>query len=76
MVTSFDSFLSWEGTTQDTIDFKRIYVDMAGDLVAGAVRDALANYQLRPAQEQSAPGDEDPKLAARLDAQLDDFFKE
>lgn len=43
------------------------------DLVAGAVRDALAGYQLKLAQEQAAPGDEDPELAARLDAQLDDF---
>jgi len=43
------------------------------DLVAGAVRDALAGYQLKLAQEQTTPGDEDPELAARLDAQLGDW---
>ena len=46
MVTSFDSFLSWEGTTRDTIDFKRIYVDMAGDLVAGLLLSQLVYWHL------------------------------
>ena len=70
------------GESQEVVIRDAVIAAMGGelarlpDLVAGAVRDALANYQLRPAQEQSAPGDEDPKLAARLDAQLDDFFKE
>jgi len=44
------------------------------NLVTGAVRDALASYQFAPRQAERAPGDEDPELAARLDAQLDDFF--
>jgi hypothetical protein len=42
-------------------------------VVAEAVKEALANYQLSPAQERQAAGDEDPELAARLDAQLDDW---
>ena len=50
--------------------------DRLPDLVAGAVRDALAGYQLKLAQEQTTPGEEDPELAARLDAQLDEFFKD
>ncbi len=45
------------------------------DVVAVAVRDALVGYQLAPAQERE-PGVEDPELAARLDAQLDDLFGE
>ncbi|RLC73211.1 MAG: hypothetical protein DRJ03_23390 [Chloroflexi bacterium] len=45
------------------------------DVVAVAVREALAGYQLTPAQERES-GPEDPELAARLDAQLDDLFGE
>lgn len=43
-------------------------------IVAEAVRDALAAYRLSPAQGVQPSGEEDPELAARLDAQLDDFF--
>lgn len=42
-------------------------------VVAEAVKEALANYQLSPMQERQAAGDEDPELAARLDAQIDDW---
>ena len=42
-------------------------------VVAEAVRDALAAYQLSPAQERLTSNDEDPDLAARLDAQLEDW---
>lgn len=42
-------------------------------IVAEAVREALAAYQLSPAREPVATGEEDPELAARLDAQLADF---
>lgn len=31
----FSEFLLWERATLDTIDFKKVYVDMADDLVAG-----------------------------------------
>jgi len=70
------------GASQEAVIKDAVIAAMGGELarlpnlVAGAVRDALANYQLRPAQEQAAPGDEDPELAARLDAQLDEFFKD
>ena len=43
-------------------------------VVASAVREALANYQLAPTPERE-PGQENPELAARLDAKLDDFFE-
>lgn len=46
------------------------------DIVAGAVREALAAHRLVPAASESAPDGEDPELAARLDAQLDDFFED
>jgi Arc/MetJ-type ribon-helix-helix transcriptional regulator len=45
-------------------------------LVAEAVREALAAYRLSPVQEQPSYGEEDPEQAARLEAQLDDFFGE
>ncbi len=43
------------------------------DVVAAVVRETLAAYRLAPAGEPEL-GTEDPELAARLDAQLDDFF--
>ena len=39
-------FLAWEKTTRDTVDFKRIYVDMAGDLVAGLMLSQLVYWCL------------------------------
>lgn len=42
-------------------------------VVAEAVKEALANYQLSPAQERQAVGDEDPELAARLDSQAEEW---
>ena len=44
------------------------------DVVASAVREALAGYRLPSAEVEREPGAEDPELAARLDAQLDEFF--
>jgi hypothetical protein len=41
-------FLTWEKTTRDTVDFKRIYVDMAGDLVAGLMLSQLVYWCLLP----------------------------
>jgi hypothetical protein len=42
-------------------------------VVTAAVREALEDYQLSPA-DNKGPGSEDPELASRLDAQLDEFF--
>jgi len=46
------------------------------DVVACAVREALSSYRFAPAEADREPGAEDPELAARLDAQLEDFFSE
>lgn len=43
----FGEFLSWEETTQDTIDFKKIYVDMAdGDPIAGIALSQIVFWHL------------------------------
>jgi hypothetical protein len=42
----FQKFLSWEKTTHDTIDFKRIYVDMAGDILAGLALSEIMYWHL------------------------------
>ena len=50
-----------------------------GDLqamVKAAVREALSSYQLTMAASQAQGSAEDPELAARLDAGLDEFFGE
>jgi hypothetical protein len=53
-----DDFLSWERTTRDTIDFKKIYVDMAGgDLVAGLLLSQIVYWHL--------PGEHGSKLRVR-----------
>lgn len=40
------SFLQWESITRDTIDFKKAYVDMAGDLIAGLMLSQIVFYYL------------------------------
>jgi hypothetical protein len=44
------------------------------ETVMAAVREALANYRIPVASEYA--GEEDPELAAILDAQLGEFFEE
>jgi hypothetical protein len=66
------------GETQEAVVREAVNRELARlpDVVAGAVREALENVA-RPyemADEPTAPGAEDPEMAARLDAQLDDFF--
>ena len=34
-MTSFSDFLTWEAKSRDTLDFKKAYVDIADDLIAG-----------------------------------------
>ena len=43
---TFSEFLRWEGASNDIIDFKKIYVDMAGDLIAGLVLSELVYWYL------------------------------
>lgn len=43
---SFEEFLKWEDRSKDTIDFKKIYVDIAGDLNAGLMLSELIYWYL------------------------------
>ena len=45
-MSQFNNFLSWEATTRDTIDFKKIYVDMADDLVAGLMLSQIVFWHI------------------------------
>lgn len=51
MDDDFREFLAWEKASRDTVDFKRIYVDMAGDLVAGLMLSQLVYWYLLPDQK-------------------------
>ena len=42
----WEGFLEWESASRDTIDFKTIYVDMAGDLVAGLLLSQIVYWYL------------------------------
>jgi hypothetical protein len=43
----FDEFLTWESTTRDTIDFKKIYVDMCdGEIIDGLILSELTFWHL------------------------------
>jgi hypothetical protein len=42
----FEKFLAWEASTRDTIDFKKIYVDMSGDLIAGLLLSQIVYWHL------------------------------
>lgn len=42
----FDKFLLWERTTHDVIDFKKIYVDMCGDVLAGLMLSEIVYWYL------------------------------
>jgi len=62
------------GDTQEAIVKAVVAGELARlpDLVAAAVRDALAGYRLADANTPDVePGAENPELAGRLDAELD-----
>lgn len=40
------SFLAWEQATRDTIDLKKIYIDVAGDLVTGVLLSQIVYWNL------------------------------
>jgi hypothetical protein len=44
--TTFEQFLLWERASRDTLEVKRTYVDMAGDLVAGLVLSQIVYWHL------------------------------
>lgn len=45
-MSDFSRFLLWEHASRDTIDFKKIYVDMAGDLNAGLMLSEIVYWYL------------------------------
>jgi hypothetical protein len=49
-MTSFEQFLLWERSSRDSLEVKRIYIDMAGDLVAGIVLSQIVYWHL-PSRE-------------------------
>lgn len=42
----FQEFLVWEKSSKDTIDFKRVYADMAGDTLAGLVLSQIVYWHI------------------------------
>lgn len=42
----FDRFLLWERSSRDTLEVKRAYIDMAGDLVAGIMLSQIVYWHL------------------------------
>jgi hypothetical protein len=44
--SEFDKFLQWEAASRDTVDFKKAYVDMADDLVAGLLLSQIVYWYL------------------------------
>lgn len=60
-MTDFASFLRWEASSRDSIDFKKIYVDIAGDLNAGLMLSELLYWYL------PSHGTEENKLRVERD---------
>lgn len=50
---NFNEFLAWERHTRDTIDFKKAYVDVAGDVLAGLVLSEIVYWHLPNNQGKS-----------------------
>ncbi|RLC85663.1 MAG: hypothetical protein DRI79_11080 [Chloroflexi bacterium] len=64
------------GDTQEAVIREAVARELARlpDVVAATVHNALAGYQLAFAPQREGTGEENPELAARLDAQLDELF--
>lgn len=45
-IVTFDDFIQWEGSTKDVLDVKKIYIDIAGDLIAGVILSELLYWYL------------------------------
>ena len=43
---TFEQFLLWERASRDTLEVKRLYIDMASDLVAGVVLSQIVYWHL------------------------------
>jgi len=51
--SAMQQFLLWEAASRDTIDFKKIYVDMAEDLIAGLMLSQIIYWHLPDRNGQS-----------------------
>ena len=45
-MTSKRDFIAWEAASRDTLDFKKIYVDITGDLIAGLMLSQIVYWYL------------------------------
>lgn len=45
-MNDFSDFLLWEKNSRDTIDFKKIYIDITGDLIAGLLLSQIIYWNL------------------------------
>ena len=43
---NYREFIFWESTSRDTIDFKKVYVDISGDLIAGLLLSQIVYWHL------------------------------
>lgn len=50
---NFDTFLEWEQATNDILDFKKVYVDMAGSINAGLMLSHIVYWYLPNAQGET-----------------------
>lgn len=64
--SDFRDFIIWERESHDTIDFKKIYVDMAADLKAGLMLSQIIYWRL-PRKNRSA---EDSRLSIERDGRM------
>jgi hypothetical protein len=60
---SFSQFLLWERSSRDSLDVKRVYIDMACDLVAGVVLSQIVYWHL-PSRDGS------PRLQVEREGKL------
>jgi len=45
-LSTIEAFYKWEEASRDTVDFKKIYVDIAGDLIAGLLLSQIIYWHL------------------------------
>lgn len=48
-----ENFLLWERASRDTVDFKKVYVDISGDLIAGLLLSQIIYWNLPNRQGKS-----------------------
>ena len=50
---NFEQFLQWEETDRDTIKIRRLYIDIAGDIIAGLLLSQIVQWHL-PSRQSKA----------------------